>query len=305
MVSVSEIPMPKESTVSLRSLRVLSAVASKGTFAAAADQLGLTQSAISLQIKNLEDELGVQLFERTGRSPRLNMNGRYAVERVQEILRIYDEMKARLSPSDGVRGVLTLGVVPTVITGSLPPALGRLRARYQEMHVKLVSGLSIELVRQVEEGDLDAALTTEPPYLVPAHYEWIPYDEEPFYVVAPKGVGTHNVTELFERFPFVRFDKLAWAGAIVDRELLARQIEPREVMEFDSLEAALALVAEGLGIAVVPLSTARYTRVADHFTLTPFGSPQLTRRMGMYQKRQHPRLALTGAILDELRQPHP
>jgi len=75
-------------------------------------------------------------------------------------------------------------------------------------------------------------------------------------------------------------------------------------MEFDSLEAALALVEEGLGIAVVPLSKVRHARVADHFTLTPFGSPQLTRRMGMYQKRQHPRLALTGAILDELRQPH-
>jgi DNA-binding transcriptional LysR family regulator len=287
--------------VSLRSLRILTAIASKGTFAAAADQLGLTQSAISLQIKKLEDELGVRLFERIGRSPKLNMNGRFAVDRAREILHIYDELKARLSPADGVQGVLTLGAVPTVITGSLPPALGRLRTRYQDMHVKLVSGLSIELVHQVEEGDLDAALTTEPPYLVPPQYEWIPCDEEPFFVVAPRHADPHDVIRLFELFPFVRFDKKAWAGAIVDRELMAQGIRPREVMEFDSLEAALALVEEGLGIAVVPLSTRRQEAAAAHFTLTPFGSPQICRRIGLYQKRQHPREALTRAILDELR----
>lgn len=288
--------------MSLRSLRILTAIANKGTFAAAADLLGLTQSAVSLQIKSLEEELGVQLFERTGRSPRLNMNGRFAVERAREILLIYDELKARLCPSCGVQGVLTLGAVPTVITGSLPSVLGRLRTRYQDMHVKLVSGLSTELVRQVEEGDLDAALTTEPPYVVAPEYEWIPYDEEPFFVVAPKATGINDVTLLFERFPFVRFDKMAWAGAIVDRELMAQGIRPREVMEFDSLEAALALVEEGLGIAVVPLSKPRQDHGALHFTLTPFGSPQLSRRIGMYQKRQHPRQALTLAILEELRQ---
>lgn len=288
----------------MRSLRILTVIASKGTFAAAADQLGLTQSAVSLQIKKLEDELGAQLFERSGRSPKLNMNGRFAVERASEILQIYEELKARLSPYGAVQGMLTLGAVPTVITGSLPPALGRLRTRYRDMQVKLVSGLSTELVRQVEEGDLDAALTTEPPYLVPPQYEWLPYDEERFFVVAPKGADNHDVTSLFAQFPFVRFDKLAWAGAMVDRELTARGIRPREVMEFDSLEAALALVEEGLGIAVVPLSKSRLDHVTSHLTLAPFGSPQLTRRVGLYQKRQHPRQLLTRAILDELsRQP--
>ena len=288
--------------MSLRSLRILATIAGKGTFAAAADQLGLTQSAISLQVKKLEDELGVQLFERGGRSPKLNMNGHYVVERASEILLIYDEMKGRLSPVDGVQGLLTLGAVPTVITGSLPPALRRLRTRYQDMHVKLVSGLSTELVRKVEEGDLDAALTTEPPHAVPPQYEWIPYDEEPFFVVAPVGAGIKDVTQLFDRFPFVRFDKMAWAGAMVDHELMLQEIRPREVMEFDSLEAALALVEAGLGIAVVPLSKSRLEQVRDHFTLTPFGTPQLTRRVGMYQKRQHPRQALTRTVLDELSQ---
>lgn len=286
--------------MSLRNLRILTAIAGKGSFAAAADQLGLTQSAISLQIKNLEEELGVQLFERTGRSPRLNVNGRLVVERAREILGIYDGIKGELSPSGLFKGVLTLGAVPTVITGPLPAVLGRLRRRYEDMQVRLLSSLSAELVRQVEEGDLDAALTTEPPYAVPPQYEWRVYDEEPFFVVAPKNTEVTTVQELFERFPFVRFDKTAWAGALVDGQLMAQGIHPREVMEFDSLEAAISLVEEGLGIAVVPLNKRRLIEAQKHFTLTPFGTPQLTRRVGMYQKRRHPRQALTELVLIEI-----
>lgn len=286
--------------MSLRALHILTAIAAKGSFAAAADHLGLTQSAISLQIKNLEEELGVQLFERIGRSPRLNTSGRLVLERAKEILAIYDGIRDELAPSGMIRGTLTLGVVPTVLTGPLPPVLGRLRKRHEDLQVRLLSSLSAELFRQVEEGALDAALTTEPPFTVSPMYEWQEYDVEPFFVVAPKQTEATSVALLFERFPFVRFDKTAWAGALVNRELMARGIRPRDVMEFDSLEAALSLVEQGLGIAVVPLNKKRLKQAGKHFSLTPFGVPQLTRQVGMYQKRNHPRHALTELILTGL-----
>jgi DNA-binding transcriptional LysR family regulator len=286
--------------MSLRTLRIFAAIARKGSFAAAAEHMGLTQSAVSLQIKNFEEELEVQLFERSGRSPKLNANGRLVLERAREILTIYDGVKDELAPSGMIRGVLTLGVVPTVLTGPLPPVLGRLRKRYENLQVKLQSSLSAELVRQVEEGNLDAALTTEPPHAVAPPYEWREYDVEPFFVVDPKNTETSSVEMLFERFPFVRFDKTAWAGRMVDGQLLAQGIRPRDVMEFDSLEAALSLVEQGLGIAVVPLNKRRLKQAGKHFSLTPFGVPQLVRRVGMYQKQGHPRHALTELILLEL-----
>jgi DNA-binding transcriptional LysR family regulator len=288
--------------MSLRNLQILSAVARKGSFAAAADHLGLTQSAISLQIKNLEEEFGVALFERTGRSPKLNANGRLVVERAEEILALYDSIKAELNPSGEIAGVLTLGVVPTVLTGPLPKVLGRLRKRYENLNVKLLSGLSAELFKKVEDAEIDAALTTEPPYTVPPEYEWRPYGVEPFFVAAPKGTEASTPEQLFARFPFVRFDKTAWAGALVNGELMAQNIRPRDVMEIDSLEAALSLVQQGLGIAVVPLNKKRLKEAGKHFSLTPFGAPQLTRQVGMYQKRRHPRRPLAELILEELRQ---
>ena len=286
--------------MSLRNLQILTAVVRKGSFSAAADHLGLTQSAISLQIKNLEEELGVPLFERTGRSPKLNANGRLVVKRALEILAMYDGIKGELTPSGEIGGVLTLGVVPTVLTGPLPSVLGRLRRRYQNLNVRLLSGLSAELFGKVEDAELDAALTTEPPYAVQPQYQWRAYDIEPFFVAAPKGTEASNTEQLFERFPFVRFDKTAWAGAMVNGQLMAQDIHPRDVMEIDSLEATLSLVEQGLGIAVVPLNKKRLMQAQNDFSLTSFGSPQLTRRVGMYQKRRHPRQALTELILEEL-----
>ncbi|HJV65622.1 MAG TPA: LysR family transcriptional regulator [Geomonas sp.] len=286
--------------MSLRNLQILTAIARKGSFAAAAYHLGLTQSAVSLQMKNLEEELGAQLFERTGRSPRLNASGRLVVERAEEILAIYDGIKGELNPAGAIGGTLTLGVVPTVLTGPLPSVLGRLRKQHENLNVRLLSALSAELFSKVEDGELDAALTTEPPFAVAPQYEWRPYDVEPFFVVAPKGSGTGDMEELFGRFPFVRFDKTAWAGAMVNSQLVAQKIRPRYVMEVDSLEAVLSLVEEGLGIAVVPLNKKRLLQVGSHFSLTGFGSPQLTRRVGMYQKLRNPRHALTELVLEEL-----
>jgi len=201
-----------------------------------------------------------------------------------------------------VKMILEAGLVQEnaehyILTGPLPPVLGRLRKSYEDLHVKLQSSLSAELVRQVEEGSLDAALTTEPPYTVLPPYEWQEYDVEPFFVVAPKNTETTSVERLFELFPFVRFDKTAWAGRMVDGQLLAQGIRPRDVMEFDSLEAALSLVEQGLGIAVVPLNKRRLKQAGKHFSLTPFGTPQLTRQVGMYQKQHHPRHSLTDLIL--------
>ncbi|HEX9079184.1 MAG TPA: LysR family transcriptional regulator [Desulfuromonadaceae bacterium] len=286
--------------MSLRNLQILTVIARKGSFAAAAEHLGLTQSAVSLQMKNLEGELGVQLFERTGRSPRLNANGRLVVERALEILAIYDGIRDELAPSGEIGGTLTIGVVPTVLTGPLPPVLGRLRRRYGSLTVRLVSGLSAELFAKVEDAELDAALTTEPPYAISPQYEWRPYDLEPFFVAAPKGTATIEAEQLFERYPFIRFDKTAWAGAMVNGQLMAQSIRPRDVMELDSLEATLSLVEQGLGIAVVPLNKKRLRAAEKHFSLTPFGSPQLMRRVGMYQKRRHPRHTLTELVLEEL-----
>ncbi|MFU8856090.1 MAG: LysR family transcriptional regulator [Deferrisomatales bacterium] len=287
--------------MSLRALRTLTVIARAGSFSAAAEQLGLTQAAVSHQIKGLEEELGAELFDRTGRGTRLNPSGRLILERAEEILALYDGLRGELDPHGGVRGVLELGVIPTALTGPVPGVLAHLRREHEEFQVRIRSGISDHLAPRVEGGELDAALISEPPYAVPPHCEWRPYDDEPFYVVGPPGTGGGDDRALFEQLPYVRFDKTAWTGALVEGHLMARGIHPRDVTELDSLEAVLSLVEQGLGVAAVPLRAARVERVRRRLTLIPLGSPQLRRRVGLYERSRHPRRPLTELLLDALR----
>jgi len=288
--------------MSLRALRTLTLIARKGSFSAAAEQLGLTQAAVSHQVKALEGELGVELFDRTGRGTRLNAEGRLVLERAEEILALYDGLRGDLDPTGGVRGVLELGVIPTALTGPVPGVLARLKLEHDGFQVRIRSGISDHLAPRVEDGELDAALISEPPYAVPAHCEWRPYDEEAFFVVGPRSAGEMDDAELFRQLPLVSFDKTAWTGALIEGHLMARGIQPRDVMELDSLEAVLSLVEQGLGVAVVPFNRARLERARQRFALIPLGTPQLRRRVGLYERVRHPRRPLTELLLQALRE---
>ncbi len=286
--------------MSLRALRSLTIIARKGSFVAAAEHLGLTQAAVSLQIKNLEGALETELFNRDGHKPKLNASGRLVVERAEQIIALFDGLKAELNPEGKIGGELSLGAVHTVVTGPLPAVLGRLQRSHEHLRVRLFCNLSAELARRVEEDDLDGALITEPIKAVPASCLWLEYDTERFYIVAPKGTPELEMDTLFCQFPFIRFDRTAWAGTMIEAHLVERGIRPREAMEFDTCEVALSLVVQGLGITVVPFSKKRLEEAKRQFTLIPFGSPQLLRRVGLYQKRQHPRRHLLDLIFAEM-----
>ncbi len=288
--------------MSLRALRTLTVIARKGSFSAAAEQLGLTQAAVSLQMKVLEGELAAELFDRSGRSPRLNAAGRLALARAEEILALVDGLAAELDPGREVGGVLELGVIPTALTGPVPRVLARLKGEHGELQVRIRSGISDGLAPLVEEGEVDAALISEPPYAVPAHCAWRPYDVEPFYVVGPRTAAPPDDAALFAELPFVQFDKTAWTGALVEGHLMARGIRPREVMELDSLEAVLSLVEAGLGVAVVPFNRARLALARKRFSVLPLGEPQLQRRVGLYERQRHPRRVLTELLFRALRE---
>lgn len=286
--------------MSLRSLRTLIAISRKGSFVAAADQLGLTQAAVSLQVKNLEEDLETELFNRDGRKPKLNASGRLVVERAEQIIGLYDGLKQELNPAGAIEGELFLGAIPTVVTGPLPAVLAELQNNYPQLKIRVFCSLSAELARRVEEDELDGALITEPVRSIPPSCQWSEYDTELFYIVAPKGTPASDEESLFRQFPFIRFDRTAWAGTIVDEYLLKRGIDAQEVMEFDSCEAALSMVAQGLGITVVSFSQQRLRDAADLYSFISFGKPQLSRRIGLYQKRQHPRQKILNLVFDAM-----
>ena len=162
--------------MSIRRLKTLIAVAEKGTFAAAATARFVSHAAVSQQMKTLEDELGVSIFDRSRRSPVLNQHGRNLVAKARDVVHAYNNMVSSVHDDDRVVGELVFGAVSTCMTSLVPRVVGMLKRRYPKLHVRVVPGLSAELQIQVERGYLDAAVLSEPPFL-PNGLSWRAFAE--------------------------------------------------------------------------------------------------------------------------------
>ena len=148
--------------MSLRALRTLVAIAQHGSFARAAEAVHLTQSAVSLHIRGLEEEFNAPLFDRSRRLPVLTEAGHLGLERAGEILALYDSIAAELGEDGELRGRLRVGAIHTALAGVLPSALAGLNAEHPHLRVNVASGMSAELATRGEAGELDAAVTPGP-----------------------------------------------------------------------------------------------------------------------------------------------
>jgi DNA-binding transcriptional LysR family regulator len=276
------------------------AIARHGSFVRAADTLGLTASAVSLHVKALEDEFRAPLFDRSRRRPTLTEAGLLAVERAETILATYDGIAHDVSTGPGLAGRLRLGAIQTALAGPLPDALASLRQQHARLRIGVVSGMSAELAQRIDAGELDAAITTEPVRPHPAGLSFTPLYFDRFWVVAPPSATGQDARQLLERLPFLRFDKRAWAGRMIEDELRRQDVRVREEMELDSQEALARMAASGLGVAVVPLADADLDRLPPLVRL-PFGQPQLERRVGLLEREDNPQRHLVAVLAAALR----
>ena len=281
--------------MSLKALRTLVTIARHGTFARAADLLSLTPSAVSLHIKTLEDELQVPLFDRSRRQVVLTEAGQLAVARAETILAAYDELADALASGPRLRGRLRLGAIHTVLARRLPKALVWIKAHHPDLHISVASGMSAELARRIEDGDLDAAITTEPVSPYPQSLDFTPLFEDRFWAIASPELAGHSVHELLASQPFLRFDKRAWAGRQIEQELRRQHLQVSEQMELDSQEALASMAVMGLGVAIIPMADDDLKRLPPA-TCLPFGEPQLTRRVVLLEHEKSQRRHLSAVL---------
>lgn len=283
----------------IRSLKTLIAVADHGSFVAAGGAVGLSQSAVSLQMKGLEDRLGRRLFDRNHRPPLLNAEGRALVTRAREVVRLWEQLAGAFT-APPMAGSLGLGAIPTVISGVLPQALARLRAESPRLKIRLTTGLSHELEQLVDKGRLDAAVVTQPREVAP-ELCWYPVAREPLVVIAPESSPGEDDRALLEALPFIRFRRFAWAGQLIDAEIARRAIAVKPEMEIDNLEGVARLVASGLGVSVVP-----QRRGAGPFPpgtrTVPFGDPPVHRTIGVLERMENPRADLVKTLYGALKE---
>ena len=181
--------------MNLRALETMVALAEHRSLTQAADALGLSHSAVSLQLKALEDELGVALANRTHRPMKLTAHGLALVERARQVLSGIEQIRA-IGRSDELVGSLRVGVVPSALTGLMPTALAALAEAHPRLRLQVRSDLSADLAHEVRGGDLDVAILTgteEPPGGLVTHR----IGREPLFVLAPASVAERDTARLF------------------------------------------------------------------------------------------------------------
>lgn len=264
----------------LRHLRYFVATAEAQHFTRAAELLGMAQPPLSQQIRQLEQEVGTPLFDRTGRGVVLNDAGRAFLACAEDILqRAQAAVQTAQRAARGEVGELTLGFTESASFNGVVTALIRqYRLQYPEVEITLSQGDSETLVAQLREGAIDAAFV-RPPFaleggLADGRLTFTQLDEEPLVVALPLGHALARRKRLapqdLAQERFILYSRKSGYGLSADIMAACRQhgVNPLIGQRAPQLSSAVNLVAAGMGVAVVPASL-RHVR-PDGVVYRPF-----------------------------------
>lgn len=283
----------------LRFLRTFAAVARYGSFALAAEHMALTQSAVSMQMRALEEEFDHALLDSAGRSIALNTMGLTLLPYAQQILAQYDAMRMLSAGLEAPIGPVTIGTVESAVS-ALAEAVTQIKAAQPRLEVRIMTAKSIELAERVDTGDIDCAVLVEAPGRLPARARWTPLYREPIVVLAPANLKSASVRELLEGERFLRFDATQRTGAVIDRALRRERIKVSTFLELSSLEGLVALVRQGVGVTVVPLLRRSTWNHEDALRVVPLPGETEYRSVGMLERAHHDKMNVTALIAQQL-----
>ncbi|MDG4720295.1 MULTISPECIES: LysR family transcriptional regulator [Thalassospira] len=283
--------------MSIRRLKTLIAISKHGSLSAAAANEHLTRSAVSLQMKQFEDELGVEIFDRRKRIPELNARGRLIVPKAIEVLNAYEELRRLARGEERVTGELNIGAMFTAMTGVVPHAIKQMRSIYPHLHIQAAPGHSANLVAPVDRGVIDAAFIGRPPVLG-SQLVFHKIAEEPYQLLVPIDLDMDDPREILETFPFIRISRSLWSGQLIDNWLVREKITVNEAMELDGIQMISTMVYHGLGVAVVPR---RCVQAPNPVTVKEIPIKSLeSRPVGILVRHDSPKTNLIEALCTQM-----
>ena len=276
------------SNLTLKQLRYFDALARHCHFGRAAEASAISQPALSMQIKEMEEVLGGVLLERGARQVGLTKFGEEVVHRVRDILRSVDELGdfARAS-RDHLVGPLRVGMIPTIAPYLLPSVIGNLTRMHPELDIHVRETVTPKLIRELAEGRLDTAIVALP-VSEPSLTEVALFSEN-FLLVRP-GADEGSPAPSSESLREMRLLLLEEGHCFRDQALsfCNMQSSPREVLDASSLSTLVQMVSTGIGVTLLPeMAVAVETRSAS-VSVTRFRNPQPSRTIGMVWRKTSP-----------------
>jgi len=280
----------------LRFLRTFLAIVQHGSFSEAAEYVALTQAAVSFQMRALENELGRDLFDRSGRLALLNAAGRDLVPEARHLLELYDRMRLPPGAPDMLAGSVSVGAIVSCM-GTLAKVVSAMKREHPALEIHLFSGKSGELANKVEAGELDAALLVEAGRPA-ASTRWTALYKEPLVVLAPASAPGKTAREVLTQSPFLRFDRTQRTGRQIERTLRRLGVSIDDFLELNAIEQLVELVRQEVGVTLLPLLNGAHWRRAPDLRVLflPTSLGGIARPIGMLERRDPARQAITAAV---------
>lgn len=290
--------------INLRLLNVFVLVAEHGSFKQAAEEVGRSQSAVSMHIKQLEGQLGVPLFHRTTRRVQLTAEGeqllihaKRAVGELENGLRLIKESV------DMQSGHVSFGCVPTFASSILPSILAQYGARYPAISIHVREFVSTDLLASISRQQVDFGIG---PFVEnKSEFDFKPLMTEPCYALLPERLATPGMSsvtiEELSRHPMLTLSKATAFGDVLDNAAAARGVQFTSKFEFLQVATILAMVEAGLGAALLPemaFSSARLKGVK----VVPLDDPGLSRTICLVSLRGQAHSPAVARLVETIEQ---
>lgn len=284
--------------IDLDSLHIFKAVVDYGGITKAASQLNRVQSNITTRVKNLEQRLGVQLFQRQGGKLVLSPEGRVLLAYAERLLRLSTEAEAAIR-SGTPQGVLRIGTMESTAAARLPPLLSRYHDHYPDVQIELVTGTSGALIGKVHRFEIEAAFVAEP--FTPAELDTQEAFVEELVLITPKNSPAIKTPKDLQKRTVIAFTTGCSYRRILEDWLGLSAVVPDRVLELGSYHAIVACVAAGSGIAIVPRSVLGVVHAENEVTSFPLPARVARAKTHLVWRSGHQSVAL-DAMRRELRQ---
>lgn len=290
--------------MNIRDLRYIVALADVGHFRRAAERCFVSQPTLSSQVRKMEEELGVALFERSNKWVHLTPIGEQVVDKARDALRIIGEME---EVAQGFRdphvGSLRVGVIPTIGPYLIPLVIEALQQELPQLQIVFFEEITEMLLQRLRAGEIDAALVataSEDPHLVE-----VPMYEEPFLLAVPSqhALAGQRVVSL-EDIDMDEVLLLTDGHCFRDQVLEACNASSslRSInMRATSLETVLALVAAGEGVTLVPALARSRGAVDKRIALCRIDSGRAQRAVRLLYRAPFPRRIAIEGLADTVR----
>ena len=289
--------------LSMKHLRYFDSLAKLRHFGRAAEACSISQPALSVQIREMEELIGAPLVERGGRQIRLTSLGGEFAEKVRSILRSVDELQDIARAAHGpFIGQLRVGVIPTIAPYLLPEIIKSLTEHYPGLDPRPREAITQKLIEGLLEARLDVAIVALP--ISEPALEEVPLFDEEFVLIRPPEDADKPVPSA-DRLREMRLLLLEEGHCFREQALSfcnIAAVPPRELMEGSSLSTLVRMVGAGIGVTLIPQMAAYIETLSAKVCMSRFSEPRPSRTIGIAWRKTNPLSAQFTHIAEIVRE---